>query len=369
MRKVFEILCIAGLFIALLSGCSNGNENEKKGQSPVTDRIIINEIHVTEQPLSEIITDESDWFANRFNISQPYFDGNNSMYYYCVFQGDSAKYYLYYDNGVNEPTNAGLPEMDYYTVGIVMDGTIYGVEHDLSDGYWADYITRYKNGKSERLADDRIEGCYFSEDGIYYQCGNQIKLMDYNGNRSQLVVEIPDELYYESVPSKLIVYRGILWYCYDDLFETYSYPLWCYDFDKTFTKFDKGGIDAVNNGYIYYQEKYPAREQLYRFNCETYTVELVNDAQYINDYAFLDNYIIYTAYDTTSNTANLYRMNWKENEKILSPEFLSRSEDVFQVSCADNRIFVTGNSGIFYTCLAEIDINGNIIKMIHEDET
>lgn len=390
------MLCALGLLIVMLLGWftysqkmeQSSAENEiTSNQKPVTDpttpgnemtppteqqsvenEIIINTVHVAEQPLSEINTEESDCFANRYNVSQPFFDGDNDMYYYCIFpKGDSASDYLYYDNGVDEPTNADVPEIDDFKVHIIIDETIYGIEYDRSDWYSA-YITRYKDGVGERLTDDPVEGCYFAEEGIYYQIENKINLMDYNGQNSKPIVEIPDELYSDEGSPKFIVYRGNLWYCYDRDVKDHYYPLWCYDFDKTFTRFDNGGLDAVNNGFLYYQEPYPADRYLYRFNCETYTVERVGDSASIFDYAFSDNYIFHISFDSSGSTSHLYRMNQKESEKILSPESLRHSNDLLCISCVDNRIFVTGHEGMFYSCLAEIDADGNFIRIIHEDE-
>ena len=395
MKKALEMLCALGLLIFMLLGWftyskkmeQSAAENEiTSSQKPVTDQttpenemtppteqpsvkdeIIINKVHVTEQPLSEINTEESDRFASRYNIAQPYFDGDNDMYYYCVFAGDSARDYLYYNNGVDEPTSADVPEIDDFKVHIIIDRAIYGIEYDRSDWYSA-YITRYKDGVGERLTDDPVKGCYFAEEGIYYQIENKINLMDYNGQNPKPIVEIPDELYSDDGSPKFIVYRGNLWYCYDRDVKDHYYPLWCYDFDKTFTRFDNGGLDAVNNGFLYYQEPYPADQYLYRFNCETYTVERIGDSASIFDYAFSDNHIFHISFDSSGSTSHLYRMNQKENEKILSPESLRHSNDLLCISCVDNRIFVTGHEGLFYSCLAEIDSDGNIIRIIHEDE-
>jgi len=95
-----------------------------------------------------------------------------------------------------------------------------------------------------------------------------------------------------------------------------------------------------------------------------------NTAPHYNvwDYAFFDNYIFYILFDSTGNTAYLHRMNQEEDMRILSPEVLGHSNDLLIISCTDNRVFVTGAEAMFYTCLAEIDTDGNIIRIIHEDK-
>ena len=62
MRKTLEILCILVVFTTVLSGCAGGNGDEKEEQPPVNESTIIKEVHVNEQPLSEINT--SITFAN-----------------------------------------------------------------------------------------------------------------------------------------------------------------------------------------------------------------------------------------------------------------------------------------------------------------
>lgn len=368
MRKALGILCVLAVFIAVLSGCAGCNGVEKEEQPLVKDGIIINTVHIMEQPLSEVKTYEDDWFAINYNVKQPYIDDNGAMYYYEVSEdSDSALYFLHYDNGVNKSINIGLPEMDYFTVGAILDDIIYGVEHNDGDANDR-FISKFQNSAVKRLFESPIEGCYFAKEGIYYQSGNKINLMDYNGQNSKLIVEIPVELYVDSIHSKFIVYRGKLWYSYDDFFKEYYYPLWCYDFDKTFTRFDKGGLDAVNNGFLYYTAKGSNNHDvLYRLNCETYCVEPVIDASIIGSYSFADNYILYSSWDSVTNAENLYRLDEKVNEKILSPNQLGQSDSFLDVSYSNNRIFITGDSGFFYTCLAEIDTNGNIKKIIHGD--
>ena len=365
MRKILEILCMTGIFMALLSGCSNCNENNKEAQSSVTDSIIINEVHVTEQPLSEINTIENDWFASNYHNHQPFIDSNGDLYYYVThMRGDSIGNFLCYDDGVNGPKEIGLPETDHFTVGAILDGTIYGVEHNAGDANDL-FIAKFQNNSVKRLFESPIEGCYFAEEGIYYQRGNIIYLMDYSGNNSKRTVEIPVELHVDSIHSNFIVYRGKLWYSYDDFFKEYYYPLWCYDFDGTFTKFDNGGLEAVNNGYLYYKDK---DDKLYRFNCETFSAEPVCENIDVLNYSFYKNSVLCTTYDDNDDGRGLYRIHSNDKRKILSPKQLDLSEYISVVSCSEDRIFITGDSGLFYTCLAEIDINGNIIKIIHKDE-
>lgn len=382
MKRVLGMLCIVGSFLALLSGYSACNSNEYQvltgnktniyenqvtEQSSVEDEIIINTVHVTEQPLSEIITEESDPFAKCYNSYQPFLVSDNDVY--SVFPGNSAEYYQYYENLGDEPAYLGdepaclgVPQTEDFKVNIIIDNTIYALEYDHSDWFSA-YITRFKNGVGKRLTDETVEGCYFAEDGIYYQNGNKIYLMDYDGQNSELIVEIPDLLYVDSIHSKFIVYRGKLWYAYDDFSKEYYYPLWCYDFEGTFTRFDNGGLDAVNNGYLYYTaEGSDDHDVLYRFNCNTYSVEPVIDASDIGSYCFADDYILYSSWNSVTSEDSLYRLGSGGSAKILSADRIKRGTSILGVSCNNNRIFVHGADDPEDYWEIEIDIDGNIIK-------
>ncbi len=348
----------------VLAGNRTDNyENHVTEQTPVEDEIIINEVHVTEQPLSEINTDESDPFAKCYNSSQPFLVSNNDIYsvsnndIYSVFPGNSAEYYQYFENLGDEPAYVGLPQKDDFITHVVIDNVIYGTENAYS--WYSSYIIRYKDGVGKRLTDDPVVGCYFAEEGIYYQCGNKIYLMDYNGQNSELIVEIPDLLYVDSTPSNFIVYRGKLWYAYGDPYEHYDYPLWCYDFKGSFTKFDNGGLYAVNNGYLYYKVMVADYyDRLYRFNCKTYSVELIEYDIDVLTCSFCQNYILYNDFDS------LYRMDNSGSVKILSADQIKQGTGVLGVGCNDNRIFVHGADDPGNLWDIEIDIDGNIVAPV-----
>ena len=85
MKRAAVILCIVGIFVILLSECFfrsdnkavhypaenviTSNEDIVTKQTSIKKEIIINTVHVTEQPLSEINTEESDLFAINYNNS------------------------------------------------------------------------------------------------------------------------------------------------------------------------------------------------------------------------------------------------------------------------------------------------------------
>ncbi|MBQ9994634.1 MAG: hypothetical protein IJP17_07990, partial [Clostridia bacterium] len=79
MRKLLKILCMVGICVALLSGCSGGNDKDEQApaeneiindeahiteDTPTEKDIIIKEVHVTEESLSAIIIDEEVLYAD-----------------------------------------------------------------------------------------------------------------------------------------------------------------------------------------------------------------------------------------------------------------------------------------------------------------
>lgn len=143
----------------------------------------IKEIDVIKQSLSKISTEESDLFAKKFNNDEPIFDDNGGYYYKKLIDKNCFYPILYYDNGNGKPIKINLPESDYYFYDALFhNNALYGILHeDLTDDY---FIVKYQNENAERLMNDSIDHWYFAEEGIYYQIGKSIYLIDYNGMNS-----------------------------------------------------------------------------------------------------------------------------------------------------------------------------------------
>ena len=78
---------------------------------------------------------------------------------------------------------------------------------------------------------------------------------------------------------------------------------------------------------------------------------------------FYEKYILYSSGDF------LYKYSDNENTPIFSVQdyFEDESYRIREIQCQDNRIFIKIGSGAFYQCIMEIDIDGNVIELIHED--
>jgi len=127
--------------------------------------------------------------------------------------------------------------------------------------------------------------------------------------------------------------------------------------------FDKGKIWIINNGYMYYTY-YEESGKLLRFNLSNYEYEEVCRTDKDNLYAFdfYDDYILY------SSGNSLYRLSDNENTLIFSTNDYSEKYDRMDgIQCQDNCIFIKMGSGAFCQCIMEIDIDGNVIELIHED--
>ncbi len=325
-----------------------------------TNEYVIKAVHVKEQSLSHIDINEENQCESSVTTyfsGEPWIDENGNM---CFMSADN---FLYYDVDKDKFTNTGI-HWDEFDIKVMRDGILYGIQSEYVHEYlgYEYFITKHENGKFKKVLDSPVQGSYFTDEGIYYQISNRICLMDYNGQNIKLILEIPDELYYEDCTAKFIIYRNKLWYCHYDS-DRHNNSFWCYDFNGTFTKFDKGDLESANNGFIYYRKNDSEyHSNLYRFNCETYTVELVSDAD-IMGYSFYDGYILYSTFN------DLYKMNFKVNSKIFTADKLGNSDSFTTVlKSEDGRIFVMGSFDPSYYCLAEIDIDGNIVSIIYEDE-
>lgn len=370
MKKHWIIVSISIVAVILLTvSIVITVQSCKKDESPsCSNAMEIQYVYPNAKDLAAIETGKDDLFENFYNNYQPYIDKNGGMYYYEVIDGDSAQDQLLF-NGGTDAVRVDLPSSELFTLGAIVDDVAYGVERRETDGDpFARYLISYSDGDEKLMCEEPIFASFFAPEGVYYQAANIIYLMDYSGGNAQQVLEIPDELYYEGEYLDMAVCNGKLWYCYDNLLDSFLNPLWCYDFNGNILRFSDGGLDKVNNGYLYYtktNEDYS--ETLYRFNAETYEIECVLDYSTMGAYTFYKDYIIFVAYDSKEETEALYKFNNEVCEPFLYAPQLGGSDFILSPSSCDDRLFVTGGSGMFYTYLAEIDLDGNIVNVIHED--
>jgi len=231
-----------------------------------------------------------------------------------------------------------------------------------------DYGGRYENGNMEKVIDVSIEQCYFAEKGIYYQIGTEIFLVDYSGNNSKFIVQIPEELYRETISnpsdSRLIVYRDSIWYHCGNMLNGYDIPLWEYNLKtKESRMFDVGAVIKANNGYLYFAKEDTSDygQVLWRFNIETYSIEQVSDFNFTSIDFCKQNILL------LSSNNELYKINSSGTTKIFNTEQFGENTWILSVSVHESRIFVTVKDNTELSSnvkIFEIDINGDIISTI-----
>lgn len=389
MRKIILI----SIMIILLTACDNNtysnisesaatvlttesSEIETTSESIQTqteNKLIIEEIIAIQQPLSDIDTEEVDLFAKNYNNGEPIFDDNGGYYYEKLIGKNCFYPILYYDNGNGIPIKTNLPESRYFFYDLVFhNDALYGIlQQDLKED--CSFIMKYQNESLEMIINDSIEHWYFAEEGIYYQIGNAIYLTDYDGINSELIVEIPDELYTDSHNCKylrgcrFVVYHGSIWYHHYSYFDKVDVPFWSYDLEtKIFTQIDTGidqaKLEAVNNGYLYLS----GQNGFWRLNTDNYCIEQVSER---NCYSinFFDDNIIFTT--SQKKISEVYKINSDGMTKMFdenNKEFGYDKSYYNRISTYKDRIFLNVQYGENYGKIVEIDIDGNIIKQITE---
>lgn len=158
----------------------------------------------------------------------------------------------------------------------------------------------------------------------------------------------------------MVVYNKKIWF--ERSFDMYQIHELAYFDIKTANsrELKENHLGYINNNYMYYSEgKSLYRVNLYDFECES----IINIGNYLMSFDFYEKYILYSSGDF------LYKYSDNENTPIFSVQdyFEDESYRIREIRCQDNRIFIKIGSGAFCQCIMEIDIDGNVIELIHED--
>lgn len=402
MKKIF-ILCLAAL-TAVMCGCNSG---ESSSQSSTAENVTESVPETTEQtaPATEKVTEtqaESETvpketappvtdmpMAEELNLGEVYewgMDSNTSFVYFTDYGRyyeveiggrQSANFVLCLDRGYGEPEI--LTATEDCSVICREGNSLY-----LSKYFWGDKeneLFRLEDNVMTLIEEDELPFSsrkYFTDEYIYYCERNEndtsVYRMDNDGSNTEVVVSLSDGEY--NIGST-VIHDDKVWYDYSG-----NQGIAYYDLITGETNsFDKGKIGIINNGYMYYTY-YQYSDKLFRFNLSTYEYEVVCDAKtlpgfdsseklYLNAVNFYDDYILY-GLDSEGNGFHgyIYRMNENENTMIFSAKDFFNDEGyyILRIQCEGDRIFIRIGSGAFYQCFIEIDIDGNIIEVIHEDQ-
>ncbi len=305
----------------------------------------------------------------------------------CIFFTDNGRYFnscidsnypkLHYDDGEGRPKNIqGIPNNFYSWVRYINENIIYLTAHyELLE-------IPVKLEDDVMLLDNYAIDGFFTENCVYQKEASPSKDRTifyktdyYGGSRKEIChINIP----FEDVEN-FIVYKDKLLYNYtvkDKWGQTHNRFV-CRDLNipQKETIYEHDGLSIVgnngyiNNGYMYFVNYLSDGYTLIRFNIESQEFEYVCNPQNgefidVNLFNFIDDTIIYTK--DYSKTVCI--INENECKEILNVrDFLSEVYGgIKTIQCIDGHIYLEISSGKGIVLL-EIDIDGNVIEVIHDD--
>ena len=275
-------------------------------------------------------------------------------------RGDNSYLSFAFVNTVGELSEPLAITLDFR--GQFLSGnTIYGNAISWEDGNMRDLgVCKYENGALIGLsvpADNNVNyyrKTYYTEDYIYFSVFNEpiIYRMDYTGDHLVPIVRLSEQ---EIEIYDFAVYNNMVWYEYIDRNKSDWGEKYFASYDLATEKqqvYDNGGIGLINNNFMYYLD---SESRICRFNFDTKHTELVCDDEVVTFDFFTDS-ILYATKDI------LYKFSVDGCERILSIDQLDDVNYFSAIQCQNDRIFVSANSGVYHSCLYEIDVSGNIIN-------
>lgn len=320
----------------------------------------------------------------KWSISESYNDlfiTDNGRYFYSDFRhGASSDHYLVYDNGSGEPENVlDAPNRYFYSVRYVKDNVLY-----LKAKHWsAENECVYLKLEGDKLTlDDIMLDGFFTEDNVYSTESSKdgkhtiIYKTDYEGrNRTDIcTLKVP----YENMRN-FVIYEDKLLYDYSIGEDQRRFACCDLNIPQKETVYEDVNLysyygNYINNGYMYFIDNYD-HYRLKRFNIENQRFEFVCNPQSGEliealEYNFIDDYLIYhPKVDNYEDEGKIFIMNDDECKEIFdASEYFGTDGSLYyigDIQCTDGHIFVTAYSGGFGILIFEIDIDGNVIEIIH----
>lgn len=370
-RRITAAFMGALLTAPCITACSDNNSKKYDNEADTENTSEIQEITETEEAAEttaeEVTTTaksdkkeeifsglEVETEVGKQNRSQVIFVMDDGSYVYPTFKnGSDRPVTTYVMNGKKgEPKELKLPEnsLVYYSDGKKL--YYYSPDEGLCE---------YNDGKSTLLnkatkaADGEIplrESFFFTDDMIYFaqsdDKGTEIKSMDYSGKLS-------DETY--SIDKKNATIIGIAEMDGDNcMLCGYSYGT----SEMIAAIGSDGSIEEVSSGTNAYISKdniyYIRLAQLYRKPLAGGNEVSVTDER-CSDYCFIGDKL-YFSYAT-----DVYSMDKNgEAKKIFSVDKLTKCACISHISSVGDKLFINGVEGAFWSCIAETDENGKLIK-------
>lgn len=292
--------------------------------------------------------------VNSDNRSQVLFVMDDGSYVYPMFKsGTDAPEKVYVrDDGKGKTEELKLPEnsLVYYSDGKKM--YYYSPDEGLCE---------YDGGKSKPLnketkTDDGYiperEAFLFTEDEIFFAAsdekGTVIKSMDYSGELSDASYPI------DRVNARIIGLAEID----GDMCMLCGYSVGT---SETITAVGSNGsmddISSGNNAYISGDYIYYTRlAELYRKPISGGDEEKVTEEK-CADYCFFGDDIIF------ADATDVYSLDKNgKAKKIFGADKLTKCDYISRVCSVGDKLFVSGGSAAFWSCIAEIDKDGKLVK-------
>lgn len=298
--------------------------------------------------------------SDDLNKMKPVFFSDSGYYYYYYVGGrDSANFVLSFDNGSGNPVPVENGEdcIWYYNSG----DTFYGTKWNHGE---TSFCKCENNVVSEIFAypQSYIHKIYFTDDYIYYVVSDdktaEICRADYNGENPESVLTLDEADY----TFDFLVYDNKIYYDAKK-----HHKLGIYDIETEInTDISQGGVGRIYNDYMYYINN----TDLWRMNISDYSIEPV--CEKVFNYDFIGNDIVYSPYGENERDGNLFILENGVSRKIFSAQEFFGNDYSYILSklCTENEhIFVEISSGPYYSYVAELDTDGNLVRKYYENKS
>ena len=415
MKKSLGLLFVL-IFLVLLIGC-NTNAQPDEPQQAVSETIVEEwpseplitfvggeeiEAVINSEPVEKPFTikpDDDMWF--NLNSSTKYIYPYKNGYFYFIGQGHSST--LAYDKGDGKPQAFRVKGIDMNSAHLqpafLLEDTLYFINY-VENGDRMLYGYNLAKNKLIKM-NANIFGWYvfFAEDRIYYVEADgepqKVYTVDYRGKNKELIFELPENIIIDDYFAfNFYVHDDKLWFNYADYDadRVYSYErqgFAYYDLQKKDIKLIRLPIEfnwydsiVLNNGYYYFSATYALptpshstdhkyEDSFWRLNIDTFVLDQLNEEDLNFSTLFCKGYMVDIEDGAVyENGSAIYRTDpHGKREKIITSKELG-GRYMLSIQIEGEHILVWASSGLYDDTdyyYAEIDINGNILKVIYDD--